>query len=101
MTDFKFVIGDALYDLYTPYDSGDDETWEYPVVKRTERYVYVYDCPWRDFARRLVRFSIADLERDGQAWNAANRMLLYTRPLPHWPHMPPIVRKPVPLALEA
>ncbi len=45
-------------------------------------------------ARRLARFSIADLESTGQAYNRANRMLLYTRPLPHWPLMPAEVRAP-------
>ncbi len=90
MTEFRHKIGDCLYDLYTPYEMNDapDEVWMYSIRRRTSRYVYVHRHPDHRPCRsddHLVRFAIADLETKGRAWNQANRMDLYTRPLPHWP----------------
>ena len=80
------TIGDCLYYLHTPYDDGPEEVRMCPILKRTTRYVYVdADQHLVRRERRLVRFSVADLEANGEAWNRANRMLLHTRPLPHWP----------------
>lgn len=101
-TEFRHKIRNELYDLMI-YDSGPDETVAHTIVKRTACYVYVRqfcDRPGRIDPGHLVRFSVADLERDGRDWNAANRMLLYTRPLPHWPLMPAIVTTPEPLAIR-
>ena len=88
MTEFRHKIGDCLYDLYTPYEMNDapDEVRMYPILKRTDRYVYVdADEHLLRRERRLARFSVADLESKGHASNRPNRMLLYTRPLPDWP----------------
>jgi hypothetical protein len=101
MTTFRHTIGDALYDLHIPYDDylAPEETLMYTIVKRTAKFVYVRSRhSWeRD---KLIRFSVADLERTGEAWNAANRMLLHTRPMPNWPLMPAVVSKPDQLAIE-
>jgi hypothetical protein len=90
---FQHKIGDALYDLHT-YEQplreggGCEVTVMHTIVKRTERFVYVYelcDHPGRIYPGRLARFSVADLERDGVGFNRAHRLMLHTRPMPHWP----------------
>lgn len=101
MPEFRHKITDVLYDLVT-YEDHDipDETVTYPVVKITERYVWVRGRHRWD-SERLYRFSRDDLERTGRAWNAANRLGLNVRPLPHWPLMPAVVTKPEQLAIGA
>jgi hypothetical protein len=102
MTEFRHKVGDALYELYTPYDDylAPEQTISYRIVKRTDRFVYVHGRLYstRD---KLIRFSIEDLETEGHAWNRPHRMFLYTRPLPHWPLMPAVVSKPEQPALGA
>lgn len=90
--EFRHKIGDSLFDLWE-WDGFGPETIEYPILRRTDRYFYIQGRLLADEGH-LIRFSVAELERDGRAWNAANRMALYTRPLPHWPLMPPEVRVP-------
>ena len=85
MSEFRHKIGDHLYDLFIgPDDQVGDWVQMYPVVKVTDRYVWVNGPhPWdRD---RMMRFSREDLETKGRAWNQAQRLGLHTRPLPHWP----------------
>ena len=91
--EFRHKIGDALYDLLThdqPLREGGgcEETVMYTIAKRTARFVYVHefcDRPWRIHPGSLVRFSVAELELTGRAWNQSHRMGLHTRPMPHWP----------------
>jgi hypothetical protein len=92
-TEFRHKIGDALFTLHIPYDSGAEETIMYPIVKRTEHYAYVNGRHYHD-RDKLIRFSVADLESKGNAYNRARHLLLHTRPLPHWPVMPAEVHKP-------
>lgn len=85
---FRHQIGDALYDLFTyeqPLRSGGncDETVMYPLVRRTERYIYALRWPW--LPESVMRFSRETLERDGKAWNGRWRIQAHTRPMPHWP----------------
>ena len=100
-------IGDALYDLFTDSDGqAPDRVLMYPVKKITERYVWVrnHAClcggthPWDD-DRRLMRFSRADLEAEGCAWNQPGRLLLRTRPMLDWP--PLVVSVSGPRQIEA
>jgi hypothetical protein len=102
MTEFRHKVGDALYELYTPYDDNlvPQQTISYPIVRRTGRFVYVHGRLYstRD---KLIRFSIEDLETTGRAWNRPHQMSLYTRPLPHWPLMPIVVSKPEQPALSS
>ena len=103
-TGFRHKIGDALYDLFTPYESNDapDYVVMYPVVKITERYVYVRgpECfRWR--AAETYRFSRAALELEGWAWNQAHRLGLRTRPMPDWPILVLGIREVSPPALPA
>jgi hypothetical protein len=85
-TEFRHKITDALYDLVHPYECNDapDYVVMHPVVKVTERYVWVHGRHHWD-RERLMRFSRDDLERKGCAWNRPNRLTLYTRPMPDWP----------------
>jgi hypothetical protein len=101
LNEFRHKIGDELYDL--EYHEGADgriheETVAYPIVRRTERYVYVNSRhAWE--RQKIIRFSVDDLERAGRAYSAANHFGVNVRPLPHWPLMPAIVRKPEHLAI--
>lgn len=56
----------------------------WPVVKVTDRFVYVHG-PHHWDCERTYRFSREDLETKGRAWNQKHRQALYVRPLLDWP----------------
>jgi hypothetical protein len=82
----KFEVGDALYSLFTFYDEPGmpEEVVTWPVVKITERFVYV--CGQQAWRReRSYRLSRAELETEGSAWSQVLREILYTRHQLTWP----------------
>ena len=80
-------IGDALYDLWDGNWDGNgfpDVVRVWPVVKITERYVYVTG-PGSRREGRTFRFDRAELETQGSAYSRSARELLYVRPGLDWP----------------
>jgi hypothetical protein len=100
MAEFRYTVGDCLYELYRPYECNDmpDEVIMWPVVKKTDRYVYVRGARFYD-KDRTYRFSRADLEARGRAWHRGERVSLYARPQPDWPLL--VVSVGGPRALES
>lgn len=99
MADFVHKIGEALYDLFEdPDGQADSFVKVYPVVRITPQFVYVRGA-MRYERDRIYRFSRADLEADGRAWNGKHRLGLRTKPMPDWPLLVVEVRKTAPLAL--
>lgn len=98
---FRHTIGDALYDLFEDFDNQlPDRVMVWPVVKVTERYVYVHGPQlWR--RDRTYRFSRDDLEVKGRAWNQKHRLALYVRPLLDWPPIVQDIGRVEPAAIEA
>jgi hypothetical protein len=81
----RHEIGDSLYDLFTDADGQiPDRVIMYPVAKVTERYVWVRGG-WFYDEDRTYRFSRADLESKGYAFNRANRLMLHAAPMLDWP----------------
>jgi hypothetical protein len=91
---FRHKIGDALYELVSPYEANDapDYVLMWPVEKVTDGYVWVRG-PRHWNRDRTYRLSRAKLETDGRAWSASIGQLLYARPLPDWPLLVVDVRR--------
>ena len=85
MTEIRHTIGDEVYSL--DMLDGSYRTVAYPVVKRTEKYLYV-----AQIHGHMVRFRVADLERTGRGWSHRWCISVHTNPLPHWPPMAAGVR---------